>query len=159
MIRLLIIVIYLVTILLLGRGANKIAKDSQSVMGSLYESINHYFLTINTTIGTINQNTDPKWKDLLEVVYAKKKRFLNQKDHRIATWYELFVALKDDIQYMNAYLGDSTTSLYDTGLDNQTQGYFSFLFRIKPRQTIIRGLFTILTLGIGPGFIRQATNL
>lgn len=83
-------------------------------MGSLYESINHYFLTINTTIGTINQNTDPKWKDLLEVVYAKKKRFLNQKDHRIATWYELFVALKDDIQYMNAYLGDSTTSLYDT---------------------------------------------
>lgn len=67
-----IIVAYIIIVCLLIRWINKMTKDSKTIMGSLYEAINTYILNINTTLAT-QKNSIPKFNDLIEVVYAKKK--------------------------------------------------------------------------------------
>ena len=102
-------------------------KDSKTIMGSLYEAINTYILNINTTLAT-QKNSIPKFNDLIEVVYAKKKRFLNRATHPLLDRYEFFIWLKDDIKYLSEY---TNQSLINEPLNQQTQQYFSFLFLIR----------------------------
>ena len=59
-------------------------------MGSLYQAMNEYFLTINTTIATKKKEIT-KFDELISVIYAKKKRFINHKTHTLSDRYELFL--------------------------------------------------------------------
>lgn len=150
-----IIVAYIIIVCLLIRWINKMTKDSKTIMGSLYEAINTYILNINTTLAT-QKNSIPKFNDLIEVVYAKKKRFLNRATHPLLDRYEFFIWLKDDIKYLSEY---TNQSLINEPLNQQTQQYFSFLFQIKPRQKVLRFCLWLCTLGVWLWFVDDGVKL
>lgn len=149
------ILAYLLIVLLLVRGTNKITKDSKTVFGSLATNINEYFLIINSYIAH-QKNSLEKFDDLIDVVYAKKKRFIHNKSHWLTDQYELFVGLKDDINYLADYTGDE----FDTNtLNKQTDELFGFLFSIKPRQKTVRFFLGLITLWIWLGFVEDGVKM
>jgi hypothetical protein len=124
------ILLYIFFVVLLVWSVNKIQKDSKSIMIRLSENLNAYFFIINQYIA-LHRTSLEKLDDLVDVLYAKKKRFLHNKTHVIADQYELFLGLKDSIEYLSDYSGDE---LNNEDLYKETESLFSFLFSIKSWQ-------------------------
>lgn len=155
LIRIVSIVAYLIVVGLLIRWVNKITRDTQTILWSLSVSINKYFLRINTYIATHRDQLE-KFDDLIDVVYAKKKWFIHNKTHWLTDWYELFVWLKDDINYLSDYTGED---IDNTDLNKQTDAFFAFLFHIRSWQRSLRFILGVITLGIGLGFVHEQFKL
>lgn len=155
MIRAIIIAIYLIIVICLIWWSNKITRDIKKIFATLSYQINDYFFIINNYIANNKDNLE-KFDELIDVIYAKKKWFINNKTHTVAEWYELFLGLKSDINYLSDYTGDE---LSDNALDKKTENLFSFLFSIKPRQRVLRFVLGIITLGIGLGFVEEGVKL
>jgi hypothetical protein len=150
-----VILVYLLIVFLLILTLNKINKDVKKVWESVSANINSYFFAINSTIASQDKSAD-KFNDLIDVIYSKKKWFINNKTHNLTDWYELFIGLKDDLHYLGEYTG---SELDDQEVNKQTDGFFSFLFSIRPRKRTLKAVLTVLTLGIGRGFINDEMAL
>ncbi len=116
----------------------------------VYE-INQLFLIINSYIAHHYGNID-KVDKLTEVIYAKKTWFINNKTHSLADWYELYVGLKDDINYLSDYVDET---LDDAPAYEAIDKLFTFLFRVKPWKQSLRFVLVVLTLGIGLWFLDE----
>lgn len=149
------IFLYIFFVILLMRSVNKIAKDSKSIMIRLSENLNAYFFTINQYIA-LHRSSLEKFDDLVDVLYAKKKRFLHNKTHTVADQYELFLGLKDSIEYLSEYSGDE---LSNEDLYRETESLFSFLFSIKSWQIWLRILLMIMTLWLWSWFVSDPIKL
>jgi|GEM_PF-5192730 len=120
-------------------------------MAAMVYEINQLFLLINTYIAHHHDEISAV-EELTEVVYAKKKRFLQSKKHQLADRYELYVGLKDDITYLSDYVDED---LSDATSYESIDKLFTFLFRIKPRTKALRSLLLVITLGLGGGFLKE----
>lgn len=149
------VLLYVFFVILLIRSVNKITKDSKSIMLRLYENLNAYFFTINEYIA-LNRTSLEKFDDLIDVIYAKKKRFLHNKTHALADQYELFLGLKDSVEYLSEYSGDE---LGNEDLYKETESLFSFLFSIKSWQVWLRALLLIVTLWLWSWFVSDPIKL
>ncbi len=149
------ILLYVIVVLILIWWTNKVTKDSKVVLSALSANINSYFFIINKVIAQKKADLE-KFDDLIEVLYAKKKWFLHNKTHTIADQYELFLNLKDWVEYLSDY---ASLELVDVDLNKQSEGYFSFLFSIRPRQKSLRFFLLLFTLGLGSWFIQDSAKL
>ena len=131
------------------------SRDSKSVMASLVYEVNQLFLLINSYIANNREKID-KFDDLIEVIYAKKHRFIGNKTHLLSDRYELYLGLKDDINYLSDYTEEEfdLTESY-ASIDQM----FAFEFRIKPRMKGLRFIAIVFTLGIALGFLEESTPL
>lgn len=147
--------IYVIVILLLIRLVNKLSKDAKTILWTLTTNLNDYFMIINSTIAKQRNNLE-RFDDLIDVLYAKKKWFLWNTSHWVSEQYELYLSLKDGIEYLSDYISSDLTS---NELNKQTEWYFAFLFSMKTRQKITRSTLLLLTLGLWSGFIQDAAPL
>lgn len=149
------ITLYIIVVLLLIRWTNKISKDSYTVLTTVYNNLNQYFLSINKIINNQRENLE-KFDELIEIIYAKKKWFIHNKTHTIADQYELFLWLQDTIEYLSEYCNED----YDNkDLYKKTESLYWFLFSIKNRQSAIRWLLAVSTLWLWLWFVQDPAPL
>lgn len=142
-IYLLVTIVTVVLIFAISWFLDKQKDDSKEVWGWLYHEIDKMIYYINVTINKLSV-TDSKFEDLIYVIYAKKKWFIEKKKHDLNSWYEFRLATKDSLDYLESYTKNS--DIYEPTELEDSSAFFDFLYKLKFVNSILKTTNIILLL-------------
>lgn len=121
---------------------NKQEKDSKKVRGWLIYQLDKMMYFLNKKIYWL-KDTEEKFEDLIYVIYAKKKWFIENINKWINNWYELYIATKDSLSYLEQY---TKSSIYPSQDAQDTTKFFDFLYKLNAIKNILKSINIALVL-------------
>lgn len=118
-------------------------EDSKKVRWWLYYELDRMMYYVNSTINKLSA-TDTKFDDLIYVIYAKKRWFIENKKHDLNSWYEVWLATKDSLDYLELYTKNQDI-YHPTDLEDSSS-FFDFLYKLKTVSNVLKTTNIILFL-------------